>query len=176
MRSNQCRLQTLCTLVFCFFFASLPTTAQTPSAVQKIQTAKQIMQTISGNFEVKLAPQPMHDAIPPGTLNRLSLDKKFLGPLNATSKGEMLSAMGSVKGSAGYVAIERVTGTLDGRKGSFVLQHLGIMNRGTPSLTINVVPDSGTEDLVGLSGTMNIVIADGKHSYEFTYSLAIPSQ
>ncbi len=129
------------------------------------------MQSITGTFEVKLVPQPMHEAITPGTLNRMSLDKKFLGPLDATSKGEMLSAMGAIKGSAGYVALERVTGSLEGRKGSFVLQHTGTMNRGTPSLSITVVPDSGTDELVGLSGKMNIIIADGKHSYEFTYSL-----
>ena len=102
----------------------------------------------------------------------MTIDKQFHGALEATSKGQMLTAGTSVKGSAGYVAIEKVSGILDGRSGSFVLQHSGIMNRGTPQLTISVVPDSGTEQLVGLSGTMNIIIADGKHSYEFEYMFA----
>lgn len=89
----------------------------------------------------------------------------------ATSKGEMLSASTSVKGSAGYVAIERVSGTLHGRSGSFTLQHSGTMTRGAPQLTITVVPDSGSDQLKGLAGKMMITIADGKHSYEFEYTL-----
>jgi len=125
----------------------------------------------SGTFEVKLNPQEDKGGDP--TLGRMSLDKQFHGDLEAVSKGEMLSAMGEVKGSAGYVAIERVTGTLRGRKGTFALQHTGIMTRGTPSLTITVVPDSGTDQLAGLSGKMAIVIGtDGKHSYELDYTLA----
>jgi len=123
----------------------------------------------TGTFEVKLAPLPAYDMSEGSPLGRRSLDKVFSGDLNATSKGEMLSAATGVKGSAAYVAIERVTGTLGGRKGSFCLHHTGIMNRGAPSLTINVVPDSGTDDLVGLKGTMAIIIAGGKHSYEFDY-------
>lgn len=121
----------------------------------------------SGTFEVKLAPQPTDAA----DLARMSIDKQFHGDLEATSKGEMLSAMGSVQGSAGYVAIEKVTGSLKGRSGTFVLQHTGIMNRGTPQLTITVVPDSGTGQLEGLAGTMTIEIAGGKHSYGFEYVL-----
>lgn len=126
---------------------------------------------ISGPFEVKLAPQPMSDMVESPPLGRLSIDKQFHGDLEATSRGEMLSAGTDVKGSAGYVAIERVTGRLAGRTGSFVLMHTGIMNRGVPLLTISVVPDSGTDGLVGLAGTMSIVIADGKHTYEFEYTL-----
>jgi Protein of unknown function (DUF3224) len=99
------------------------------------------------------------------------LDKQFHGDLEATSRGQMLTAMTDVKGSAGYVAIERVSGTLRGRAGSFLLQHTGTMTRGAPSLTITVVPDSGTEELAGLSGRMNIIITDGKHSYELEYAL-----
>ena len=124
-----------------------------------------------GTFEVKLAPQPTahdHAAAPIG---RFSIDKEFRGDLTGTSKGEMLTAMTAVKESAGYVAIERVTGTLQGRSGSFVLQHSGTMTRGVPSLLVTVVPDSGTEGLTGLSGTMTIIIAGGKHSYEFEYTL-----
>lgn len=123
----------------------------------------------TGSFEVKLAPQ--NDAIDPA-LGRMTIDKQFHGELEATSRGQMLSAGTSVKGSAGYVAIELVTGTLGGRTGTFVLQHTGTMTRGVPQLSISVVPDSGTGDLAGLSGTMSINIADGKHLYDFEYSLS----
>jgi hypothetical protein len=121
----------------------------------------------TGTFEVKLAPQST-DA--PG-LGRMSIDKQFHGDLEAVSKGEMLSAMTEVKGSAGYVAIERVTGSLHGRKGSFVLQHSGTMNRGAATLSVTVVPDSGTDQLAGLVGKMALVIESGKHSYELEYTL-----
>jgi hypothetical protein len=124
----------------------------------------------SGPFDVKLTPQPAEPDID-GGLARMALDKTFHGDLEATSKGTMLSAMTEVKGSAGYVALERVIGTLQGRRGSFVLQHSGTMDRGAPALTISVVPDSGTDELVGLSGTMAIVIAQGRHSYGFDYEL-----
>jgi hypothetical protein len=124
----------------------------------------------TGTFEVKLTPLPAYDTTEGSPIGRRSLDKAFAGDLTATSKGEMLSVGTSVKGSAVYVAVERVTGVLGGRRGSFCLHHTGIMNRGAPSLTINVVPDSGTGDLVGLTGTMAIIIADGKHSYEFDYA------
>jgi hypothetical protein len=120
-----------------------------------------------GTFEVKLAPLPTD--VP--TAGRMSIDKQFHGDLEATSKGEMLSVMTEVKGSAGYVAMERVTGTLHGHSGSFVLQHSATMNRGTPQLSVTVVPDSGTGALAGLSGKMAIIIEAGKHSYEFEYVL-----
>jgi hypothetical protein len=124
----------------------------------------------NGNFEVKIDRQP-----DPGTdtyLSRMTIDKQFHGDLEAHSVGQMLAAGTEVKGSAGYVAIEKVTGILGGRSGSFILQHNATMNRGAPQLNIVVVPDSGTAELVGLTGTMNIIIADGKHSYEFDYELA----
>jgi hypothetical protein len=121
----------------------------------------------TGTFEVKLTPQTT-DA--PG-LGRMAIDKQFHGDLEAVSKGEMLSAMSEVKGSAGYVAMERVTGRLGERAGSFVLQHSGSMNRGAASLSVTVVPDSGTGQLAGLSGKMAIVVEGGKHSYEFEYTL-----
>lgn len=124
-----------------------------------------------GTFEVKLAPQGKPEDAP---LGRMSIDKQFHGDLEATSKGEMLTAMTDVEGSAGYVAVERVSGTLHGRSGTFVLQHSGTMTRGTPQLTITVVPDSGTGQLAGLAGKMAINIADGKHSYDFEYTLAAP--
>jgi hypothetical protein len=135
------------------------------------------MTRATGTFDVKLAPLPAYDSSPDSKLGRLSVDKQFRGDLDATSKGEMLSAATNVKNSAGYVAIERVSGTLNGHQGSFVLQHSGTMNRGAPQLSVTVVPDSGTDQLVGLSGNLAIIIApDGKHSYEFEYTLtASPS-
>jgi len=102
----------------------------------------------------------------------MSIEKQFMGDLSATSQGEMLSASGSVNGSAGYVAIEKVTGTLHGREGTFMLQHTGTMNRGVPSLSITVIPDSGTGALAGLTGTMQIIIDGKRHSYIFDYSFA----
>jgi hypothetical protein len=122
----------------------------------------------TGAFVVSLTPQACGEA----TLGRMAIDKRFEGDLDATSKGEMLAAGTEVQSSAGYVALERVTGALHGRRGTFVLQHNGTMNRGAPQLTITVVPDSGTAELTGLQGTMAIDIAGGAHSYVFDYTLA----
>jgi len=122
-----------------------------------------------GPFQVKRVAVPA--AFEAASLGRHSLDKVFSGDLDATSLGEMLSAGGLVPGSAGYVAMERVTGTLHGRSGAFVLQHSATMDRGTPTLTITVVPDTGTDGLSGLSGTMRIIIDKGQHSYEFEYAI-----
>lgn len=127
----------------------------------------------SGTFDVKLNPQPPEDKAEGSTLGRMSIDKQFHGDLEATGKGQMLTAMTDVKGSAGYVAIERVTGTLQGRSGSFVLQHDGTLNRSAAQQSIKVVPDSGTGQLVGITGKMTITIADGKHSYDFEYTLPV---
>lgn len=128
---------------------------------------------ISGPFEVKVLPQkadnPQAEA---AGLGRLSLDKQFHGDLEAASQGEMLSILDKAVGSGGYVAMERVSGTLAGRKGSFVLMHHATMSRGTPELTIQVVPDSGTEELAGLRGTMDIRIEDKQHFYDFDYEFA----
>ena len=129
----------------------------------------------SGTFEVKLSPQPADDYADGVALGRMTIDKQFQGDLQATSKGQMLTGMSSVKGSAGYVAIERVSGVLAGRCGTFVLQHSGIMTRGAPSLTITVVPDSGTDELAGLAGTMVINVAGGEHSYTFDYTIPAAS-
>jgi hypothetical protein len=101
----------------------------------------------------------------------MSIDKQFHGDLEGTSKGQMLTAGTAVEGSAGYVAIERVSGMLHGRRGTFVLQHSGTMTRGAPQLSVTVVPDSATGELVGLAGKMTITISDGKHSYDFEYTL-----
>ena len=124
-----------------------------------------------GSFTVKLAPLALDDKAADASLGRLSIDKQFQGDLEGVSKGEMLSAGTAVKGSAGYVAIERVTGMLNGKTGSFVLQHSATMSRGAPELRITVVPDSGTGALEGLSGQMAIHLSVRDHFYEFTYSL-----
>lgn len=145
---------------------SIASSAQSSTAASKGNS----MQHATGPFEVKLAPQQDPGADP--MLARMTIDKTFHGNLEATSKGQMLSAGTATKGSAGYVAIEKVTGTLNGRKGSFILQHNATMDRGKPSLSITVVPDSGTDELTGITGAMNINIApDGKHTYDFQYSL-----
>ncbi len=127
---------------------------------------------IRGKFEVKINPLDTHHQGTDGiNLGRMSIDKSFSGELDATSKGEMLSATTSVKGSAGYVAIEQVTGTLSGRRGSFVLQHFGTMDKDRDRLILEVLPDSGTDQLVGLTGNMAIIIEDTQHYYEFEYLL-----
>ena len=126
-----------------------------------------------GTFEVKITPQTPDGKFEDATMSRMTIDKQLHGDLEATSKGQMLSAMTDVKGSAGYVAMERVTGTLNGRSGSFVLQHSATMTRGVPQLSITVVPDSGTGQLVGLTGKMDIIINAGKHSYDFEYTLPV---
>jgi hypothetical protein len=125
----------------------------------------------SGPFDVKLTPQPATDGVGDPAVGRMALDKQFHGDLEATSLGQMLAYRASVAGSAWYVAMERVAGTLHGKRGAFVLQHSGTMTRGTPGLVVTVVPDSGTDELVGLRGTMAIVVADGKHTYDFDYEL-----
>ena len=130
------------------------------------------MNKAAGTFDVKINALAPYNSSAEGKLARMSIDKQFHGDLEATSQGEMLSAGTDTKGSAGYVAIERVTGTLNGRSGGFVLQHNATMTRGAPYLNIVVVPDSGTGELVGLSGTMQIIIEKGKHSYEFQYSMS----
>ncbi len=128
---------------------------------------------ITGNFDVKLTPQETFVKGKNGiNLARMSIEKTFHGELQASSQGEMLSAMTATDGSAGYVAIEQVEGVLAGRKGSFVLQHYGRMDKGKDRLTLEVVPDSGTGELVGITGSMSITMADGQHAYEFDYDLA----
>jgi Protein of unknown function (DUF3224) len=127
---------------------------------------------VSGEFQVELQPMDFYAKGAEGiNLGRMSIDKTFTGALAATSKGEMLSAMTSTKGSAGYVALEQVVGSLSGKKGSFVLQHFGTMNRGKDHLVLEVIPDSGSGELSGLSGKMLIKIENGKHLYEFEYEL-----
>jgi hypothetical protein len=121
-----------------------------------------------GTFEVKMVPQ---ESVDDSTVARMTLDKQFQGDLEATSKGQMLAFMTGVKGSAGYVAMERVVGTLHGRAGSFTLQHGGTMTRGVPELSVTVVPDSGLDELAGLAGRMTIVVDASGHSYVFDYAI-----
>jgi hypothetical protein len=126
----------------------------------------------TGTFDVKLNPLSIADTAVSAVLGRMSIDKQFHGDLDGSSTGEMLTAGTSIRNSAGYVAVERVTGTLQGRSGSFILQHSATMTRGVGTLSITVVPDSGTDQFVGLTGSMTIIIAPGgKHSYEFDYML-----
>ncbi|GGP18232.1 DUF3224 domain-containing protein [Silvimonas iriomotensis] len=134
------------------------------------------MPQVTGKFNVRitrLEPAEPHEE---AALGRMGLDKHFEGPLTATSQGQMLSAATSTVGSAGYVAMEKVTGTLEGLSGSFILLHTGVMNRGTPSLTVTVVPDSGSGELTGLIGRMGIRIENGQHFYDFSYTLADQDQ
>jgi Protein of unknown function (DUF3224) len=141
------------------------------SSTNSNSTAKEVPMTTraTGTFEVKLEPLPTNDSSEGSPVGRMSIDKQIHGNFEGT--GEMLTAATSVKGSGAYVAIERVTGSLSGRSGSFVLQHIGTMTRGVPQLSITVVPDSGTGQLAGLTGKFLVIIADGKRSYEFDYSL-----
>jgi hypothetical protein len=120
----------------------------------------------SGTFDVTLTPQPLAGE---SAMGSLALDKTFHGDLEATSKGHMLAFNTTVKGSAGYVAMEQVSGVLQGKRGTFVLQHSGTMTKGTPRLEVTVVPDSGTDELVGLSGSMKLDVSGGEHAYVFEY-------
>lgn len=122
-----------------------------------------------GTFEVHLQPQSPEAGAGDASIGRMAFDKRFEGELEATSKGQMLAVQTDTQGSAGYVAMERVAGTLAGRSGSFALQHSGIMNRGEPKLSVSVVPDSGTDELAGLAGEMDIDISNGDHTYVFRY-------
>jgi len=163
-------IMSLC-LFFSFgSFADTRTHSPLPNTDQKEPV---VTKHASGTFEVKLNPQ-VDEKVGDPTVSRMSIDKEFHGDLEGTSKGQMLAAGTDVPGSAGYVALERVSGKLGGRSGTFALQHSGTMTRGTPQLTITVVPDSGTDQLVGLWGKMKINIVDGKHFYQFEYTLAEP--
>jgi LDH2 family malate/lactate/ureidoglycolate dehydrogenase len=128
-----------------------------------------------GEFTVKTTPRPWSEdaqgAVSDHALGRFLLDKQYHGDLDATAEGQMLTAGSPQKGSAAYVAVERVSGTLSGRKGTFMLTHNGTMHNGDLKLLIEVVPDSGTDELAGISGNFAIIITDSKHNYELTYTL-----
>lgn len=140
-------------------------------SVSVVKPKSPMTKQASGFFEVTLTSEGLPDAAEGTTLGRMSIEKTFHGDLEATSKGAMLSVRTSIEGSAGYVAIERVSGTLHGRSGGFVLQHSAMMSRGIPRRTMEIVPDSGSGELKALSGTMTINIVDGKHFYELVYAL-----
>jgi hypothetical protein len=170
---HHCRFRAqLIPVIGLFLWLGISGRAQNSTAAQAAPAKEKVVTShASGTFEVKLAPQKDEGGAD-GGLGRMSIDKQFRGDLEGTSRGFMLSSAATVvKGSGGYVAMERVTGTLKGRAGSFVLQHSGTMTRGTPQMSVTVVPDSGTGQLEGLAGTMTIKINEGKHSYEFEYTL-----
>lgn len=152
--------------------SSQPQTTAGPA----VQSEPPMTQHAKGTFDVTLKPLDLHQKVdgPSGSLGRMSIDKRFQGGIEGTSVGEMFTAFGGggVKGSAGYVAVERVMGTVDGKKGSFILQHSSTMSRGEPRQSIVVVPDSGTEELAGIAGVFTITIAGGKHEYDFAYTLS----
>jgi hypothetical protein len=128
----------------------------------------------TGTFAVTIDSQSPYDPFDGASLGRVSLNKQFSGDLEGTSRVEMLSAISTVKGSAGYVAIERVTGTLHGKRGTFILQHTGTMTRGTQDLSVTVVPDTGTGELTGIAGRLAIDIIEKIHHYAFEYTLSLP--
>lgn len=146
--------------------AWLPAGPRTASAHQETLVTTRA----SGAFTARLTPLIPYDTAEGSRLGRMAIDKTFEGDLEATSVGEMLTAMTAVEGSAAYVALERVRGTLGGRRGTFALQHRGVMTHGAQDLLVTVVPDSGTDELEGLTGTMRIVIEAGRHAYEFEYA------
>jgi hypothetical protein len=154
----------------CLGFGSFASTPTRPA--KRVSTQKEAAMTTTharGTFEVKLTPQDDKTGEP--TLGRMTIDKQIHGDLEGTSKGQMLTAGPDANGSGVYVAIEKVSGTLDGRKGTFLLHHTGVMTRGAPQLTITVVPDSGTGELKGITGKMTIEIVDRKHEYTLEYRL-----
>ena len=143
--------------------------ALAPAGGIEVTAQKEEAMTARGTFEVKVDPQPADEGA--GPFGRLFLSKQFHGDLEGSSKGQMLGAQTAVEGSGAYVALELVTGTLHGKRGSFMLQHNGTMRKGDYKMNVTVVPDSGTEALTGISGKMTIIIEGKKHSYEFEYTL-----
>ena len=156
-------------LCLCFGYAAF-TQTQSPGSTDTNKKSK-VNGHASGSFEITMVRQPITEEETKTISVRMTSDKQFHGDLEGTSTGEMLGAYTAVKDSAGYVAMERVSGKLKGRTGTFILQHSSTMARGTQQQSIIVVPDSGTDQLVGLAGSMIIKITDGKHFYEFDYTL-----
>jgi hypothetical protein len=151
-------------------FVAVAAAVQSASAQTTPAQETAVPQRATGTFDVTLAPQPVHPEVE-GVMMRMSLDKQFHGDLEGSSRGEMLATRDPELGSGGYVAIEKVTGTLGGRSGSFVLQHDATMTRGEGRMNIIVTPDSGTGELAGLTGSLQIIIEGGQHSYVFEYTL-----
>ncbi|MEP7076975.1 MAG: DUF3224 domain-containing protein [Acidobacteriota bacterium] len=151
------------------FCLAQPAYSQTRSVNKKKEIT--VTKHASGTFDVKINPMPAEENVGDSLIGRLSLEKQFSGDMDGTSKGQMLGIGSAVKESGGYVAAERFVGTLDGKKGSFSLQHSGTMQGGKFDLNVSVVPESGTDELTGISGKMNILIEGGEHFYELDYSL-----
>lgn len=165
-----------CILVCAGICISFPGAYAQTSALKLRQKDLVMTSHAVGTFDVKTTPLPPDDATTGTAIGRYFLDKQFHGDLDATGKGEMLGAGDPAKGNAGYVAIEQITGTLQGHTGSFALQHMGTMENLSYKLSVTVVPGSGTGALAGIAGTMVITIADGKHSYAFDYTLPAAPQ
>jgi hypothetical protein len=168
-RSGVCLVAGTCLFICVVYLARAQTQAPAPRAIQK---GNVMPVRASGTFEVRLTPRASKEDDEGANLVRMSMGKEFRGDLAAVGKGEMLASNMGDKGSGGYVAMERVSGTLHGRRGTFVLQHSGTMARGATQLSITVVPESGTDQLAGLEGKMTIKVAGGKHYYDFEYTLA----
>lgn len=133
------------------------------------------VQTAAGAFDVTLTPLALDQPGDDAARGRMRLDKRFHGGLDATGAGEMLTGMGGEPGSAAYVAIERISGVLDGKVGSFLVVHRGLMDCGARELLVTIVPDSGSGELAGIAGTMNLIVGDGRHDYTIDYTLPVPS-
>jgi hypothetical protein len=159
-----------CACLFVYLSLAVHAHSQEPAA-KAVQKGAAVSLHATGTFDVKMSPLPAEDAGGGAAIGRFASDKQFHGDLEGTSKGQMLGAGDPSTGTAGYVAMEYVTGTLHGRSGSFVLQHMGTMNGGKFDLNVIVAPGSGKGELAGIDGTMRIIIAGGKHSYEFDYTL-----
>jgi Protein of unknown function (DUF3224) len=151
--------------------AILPFVACASPGRRSAQDDNNVTTRATGSFDVKITPLATDTPAEGSPLGRMSIDKTFHGDLEATSTGEMLTVGTAIKNSAGYVAIERVTGSLHGKAGTFALQHNATMTRGTGALNIIVVPDSGTGELAGLSGSLSIEITGGRHAYVLEYAL-----
>ena len=158
--------------VLCLALVSTAANTQAETSASRTTSTKESM-TARGTFDVKVVPQPPDD-VAGGSFSRLFLDKQFHGDLTATSKGQMMGAGTPEKGLGGYVALELVSGTLNGRHGSFALQHSGTMEKGVATMNVTVVPGSGTDQLTGMAGRMTVIIENGKHSYVFEYTVADP--
>ena len=165
-RSNGHMMRSNCLALAASLIGAAPATVE--ASIQAKGAGRPMAERLTtGHFEVNLKPLAAAD----DPVGAMLIDKRFFGGLEGKSLGQMLAVRTAIPGSAGYVAMERVTGTLEGRQGSFALQHSGTMNNGAQSLSVTVVPDSGTDGLTRLTGTMEIIIESGKHNYRFRYAL-----
>lgn len=164
---------TICMLLTSLFAAAGAQESPAPAPGETVSMTAQAR----GTFEVTLTRQPADDFADGQVMGRMTIEKRFHGDLEGTSRGQMLTGMTSVSSSAGYVAIEHVSGSLSGRRGTFLLQHSGTMTRGAQQLVVSIIPDSGTDELAGIAGTMMIDLSGGAHAYVLDYALpAAPDQ